>query len=286
VAARPLLEEIGRLGFSRVELNAQLPRYLLDSVAEEAARAGFLVGSLHNFCPAPPAGEEGDSLASAREKIRARAVRNTVLTVEAAARLGASAVVLHLGLVPPRRSARRLQAWTERGLAGTPKYLRLRDRVLARRARLARPCLERVVRSLRELAPPAEALGVRLGLETRYHPWEIPSFPEIGEILEEVGSPALGYWHDLGHARVRETLGDEPALSYLERYGKRLIGMHIHDVVVTRDHKAPGEGEMDFSPYRPWLAANGIHKVFEVHPGATPEQIIRGRVLLENLVGA
>ncbi len=178
-----------------------------------------------------------------------------------------------------------MAAGAERGLAGTEKFLRLRERVRSRRARLERPYLENVVRSLRELAPSAEGLGVRLGLETRYHPWEIPSFPEIGELLDSVASPALGYWHDLGHAAVRETLGDEPALSYLERYGTRLIGMHIHDVVVTRDHKAPGEGEMDFSPYRPWLAAKGIHKVFEVHPGATPEEIIRGRILLENLVG-
>jgi sugar phosphate isomerase/epimerase len=33
----------------------------------------------------------------------------------------------------------------------------------------------------------------------------------------------------------------------LERFGKRITGVHLHDVKGITDHQVPGKGEVDFS---------------------------------------
>ena len=60
--------------------------------------------------------------------------------------------------------------------------------------------------------------------------------------------------------------------------------MHIHDVILTRDHKAPLQGELDFS----WLVEymrEDVLKVMEVHPIATAEELKKGLEFLQILTG-
>ena len=53
----------------------------------------------------------------------------------------------------------------------------------------------------------AEALGIRLGLECREDPREIPPDDFWDRVLQKLPAPTFGYWHDFGHAAAKEYLG-------------------------------------------------------------------------------
>ncbi|HOO76619.1 MAG TPA: sugar phosphate isomerase/epimerase family protein [bacterium] len=280
--ARSMVAELAGLGFERIELNAFMPSRMVEEVHDMVREGAVEVSSLHNYCPAPPLRrrEEPPSLSAPAERERAWAVRNTLNTIDRARELGASAVVLHLGAVPPSRSARDLYAWIDAGGGGTPRYLRKKEKILLAREKRKSPYLRAVRKSLEELVPAARSAGVRLGMETRYFPWEIPNLDEIEELWDGLDSRALGYWHDVGHAAVRENAGLERALSYLERYGSRLVGLHIHDVEGTADHRVPGSGSVDFAVLRSAVGQEGVVPVIEVHPRETAAGIAGAREML------
>ena len=124
--------------------------------------------------------------------------------------------------------------------------------------------------------PYAEQLGVRLGLETRYYFAEIPSLDEFMMIFRNVQSPALGYWHDTGHAHVMETLGIATQNDFLTKYGDRLIGIHLHDAVGGSDHRAIGRGNVDFEKVLSY-AKPETQLVLEIHGQAPASEIVKSR---------
>jgi sugar phosphate isomerase/epimerase len=57
----------------------------------------------------------------------------------------------------------------------------------------------------------------------------------------------VGYWHDTGHAGTHERLGFTTQAEWLKRYADRMIGIHLHDINVERDHQCPGNGSIDWA---------------------------------------
>jgi len=288
--ARAMVEELKELGFDRLELSFGLPSRMVSDICRMVEEGVIAVGSLHNYCPAPIL-RDGESLShsilplsNTDEEDRKWAVRQTMRTIETAHSLGASAVVLHMGKVLIRPISPRLMMLVENGEAQSGRADRLRKKLRDRRESKKGQYLEQAAKSLRDLAPYAEEMGIKLGIENRYYPEEIPDLDEIGSLIEWTDSPAVGYWHDIGHAAVKENIGWESQQEYLKRYGDKLIGMHIHDVILTRDHKAPLQGELDFS----WLVEymrEDVLKVMEVHPIATAEELKKGLNFLQHLTG-
>jgi len=81
--------------------------------------------------------------------------------------------------------------------------------------------------------------------------------------FREFGSPNIVYWHDTGHAQIKENLGFIRHVEHLQSLAGRLAGFHIHDVQFpTRDHCAPGTGTIDFAALQPFVKPEHI-KVFE-----------------------
>ncbi|MBQ2770907.1 MAG: sugar phosphate isomerase/epimerase, partial [Clostridia bacterium] len=73
---------------------------------------------------------------------------------------------------------------------------------------------------LGHLCDVAEAAGVRLAVEN------LKNWPALIRILDDLWDhPALGFCFDSGHANV-VAQGD---VSLLERYGKKLFAIHMHD---------------------------------------------------------
>lgn len=286
--AAAMVEELKGLGFSSLELSFGLPVPMVEEIRGLVASGQISVASLHNYCPAPvlPAGMKFSHsslpLSHLDERIRRWAVRQTLRTIATARELGARAVVLHLGRVEIRPVSPRLIAMLENNLAGTPRFRKLSDKLKKRREKAKKPYLEQSLRSLKELAGPAGELGIRLGVENRYYPEEIPSLDEIGEFIQAVDSPAVGFWYDLGHAAVKGNLGWDDPGEYRKRYEKHLIGLHLHDVIRSRDHKAPLEGDLDYSPIREILKRD-LLRVLEVHPAATAEEVRAGAAYLKEL---
>lgn len=236
-------------GFTAVEANAFVKTA---EMLERLAQGPLPIRSLHNPIPNGPSAlgisSYDLSLCSLDETERQEAVRFARRTVEQAARLNARAVVLHMGHVPMDRETERLlhDLWHE-GKTSTQEYFDVQWSIPERRARTAAQHVERAVQSVRELEGPARTHGVLLGIETRHNLHEIPNIDEMAVMLQAADPAVVGYWHDTGHAGTHERLGFTTQAEWLRRYGQRMIGIHLHDMDVERDHQCPGDGELDWA---------------------------------------
>jgi sugar phosphate isomerase/epimerase len=189
------------------------------------------------------------NLAGLDEEERRSAVAATCRTVDFAADTGARWVVVHLGSIErgPRAQERRLRELFAAGAIEGDEAARARDEAVAIRAADAPPHLEAAGRSLAEIVAHARPRGVAVGVETRLHYFEVPSAEEAVSLLAGYAPDEAGYWHDTGHAEVCARLGLLPHQRWFELLGDRLIGSHLHDVRELRDHRAPGNGTLDWS---------------------------------------
>jgi len=277
-----IVAEAEQLGFSHLELSFSFPIHLFTDIKDMVKAGRISVVSLHNFCPLPIVSPKGNTtpdmflLSSPQEDERARAVRFTKGTIDAARDIGARCVVLHLGRVDiADDGSRPLIERLEKGKSGSLYYAFLKGRALLKREKHKKKYLEQAIKSLGELAGYAQGCGIQLGIENRYYIREIPSFDEIGLLLEKFQGETVCYWHDFGHAQFKENLGIGTHEEYLKRYGSRIAGVHIHDIVRSDDHRAPLCGTINYNKFKTYLRPDMI-KVFEMHHPATVEEIGRG----------
>jgi len=252
-------------GFTHIEGNVFISsRQMLD----ELAGGPLPISSLHCPCPNPtgPTGVPASrlSLSSIDKEERGQALRFARETIDAAARLGARAVILHMGEVPLGSSSQdRLRHLWQRDLAGSQEYRSTKEQLLSRRSFAAPPFVDTALQSLGELSRYSEQRGVLLGVETRVYIHEIPDIDEMQRLLSEVGSKSVGYWHDVGHAEVQHRLGITPHHEWLSRFRDRMIGIHLHDILGVTDHCCPGAGDLDWAMIASSLPP-GMIKVCEI----------------------
>lgn len=234
------------LGFGGIEVSHIVTPAMLGDV--RVAELG--IRSVHFPAPAVPSpfGQAAEALLSSpREEARRWAVAQGCGSIDLAAAAGAPAVCLHLGETP---AARHLEwALAQRFLGGqrnTGSYAAALAGVIADRARVAGPALAAAQRSLDELAAYARPRNVRLGVESRVQHWQIPTFDELGVLLENSDPAVVGFWYDCGHVQVLHNLGLHSHDAWLDAYGARIVGVHLHDTAGLRDHLLPGLGELDF----------------------------------------
>jgi len=137
----------------------------------------------------------------------------------------------------------------------------------------------------RRLRAEAEARGIRLGIENREALEEIPLENDFTLFFKEFADPNICYWHDTGHAQIKENLGFIHHVMHLGSLADRLAGFHIHDVQFpARDHCPPGAGMIDFAALKPLVKPEHI-KVFELNPGVPVEDLKRGVGYLKAIWG-
>jgi len=272
-----VLDPILDLGFEAIELEFRITGKLLEGMAPSLKAGAPRVISVHNFCPVPDilppqkAGGDAFNIASLDREERERAVRYTCRTLEVAHELEVGVVVLHLGYIEGEERKDAPQRAYREGRWGKEEL----QEYLKERSLKAPPHLDAVFFSLERVLRRAETLGVKVGVENRYHLSEIPLGEEIGMVLQEFAGGPIGYWHDTGHAAVAEALGATRQKEILERYGARMIGIHLHDAQGVDDHLPPGRGGVDFEMVGEFLR-EGVLKVMEIHPPATGEEIVEG----------
>jgi sugar phosphate isomerase/epimerase len=280
IDGRAMVNEVRALGFDYVELGHGTRLSLLTGVQEAVAAGEIKISSLHNFCPIP-LGVMGPApnyyLPSSRdEEERKYAVRQTLRTIDCAAALGAKAVVMHLGQVPMRNYTVRLLDLHVEGRADSPKYRRLSEKAIAVRNKKRQKPLDQVYRTLDEVLPRAKEMGVKIGMETRFGIEEIPNEEEAEQILTRFGTDTILYWHDVGHAAVKETLGLMSVDGILNRFRGRTAGIHLQDFSPpVEDHLPPGLGTYDFGRLTPFITDNMV-LAWEIHPHWKAEDITDG----------
>lgn len=285
-----MLREIRDLGFEYAELSHGTRISLLPGILEAVDAGEIKISSLHNFCPLPVGVNNSApnlyQFSSEYPRERELALRYTLKTIELATRVRASVVVLHLGSLEIKPYTDKLLEMVQRGDKDTPRYERLCAEVESRREAKKEPYYERVKEVLKKLLPEAEKRELRLGIENRQAVEELPLEGDFQLLFRELRNPRLVYWHDTGHAQIKQNLGFIPHLMQLESLRDRLFGFHIHDVQFPgRDHCAPGTGTVDFAALSRVIKPDHL-KVFEFSPSVTPEQARTGTDLVKKLWGA
>jgi sugar phosphate isomerase/epimerase len=284
-----MLREIRELGFEYAELSHGTRISLLEGIYKAVDEGEIKISSLHNFCPLPLGIERAApnifkfTALSAQE--RDLAWRHTLRTLDTAVRVKAPLVVLHMGSVEMRDYTDKLIVLAEDGLVGSPKYDRLSMEVLEKREARKEEHLKVAYDLLHRLAPEAEKRGLRLGIENREAVEEIPFETDFMFFFKEFSSPAVAYWHDTGHAQIKENLGFLHHLLHLDSLSSRLAGFHLHDVEFpARDHRPPGKGTVDFAALKPMVKPEHI-KVFEFSPRLAREEALEGVAHLKKIWG-
>jgi sugar phosphate isomerase/epimerase len=192
------------------------------------------------------------------------AVGFTKQTIDLASSVKARAIVLHMGEVPIDLNLQsRLFELHRGGYAQTKEYSQAREELVCQRDSQAPPYLDEAKKSLQEITEYGLQKGMILGLETRFHPHEIPNMDEMAELLSEAPRDSVGYWHDIGHAAVQQQLGFGSHEEWLSQFRYRMFGIHLHDVLGITDHHAPGQGNMNWEMVSKYLRPE-VLKVCEI----------------------
>ena len=282
-----MLRELADLGFRHVELSHGIRLSLVPGILRALEESWIAVASVHNFCPLP-LGVTGaapnlfePSAASRRERLQWE--HTTRKTLEFAKRVGAARVVLHSGrvrflLADP---VRRLEAVAE----DAEELERLRKKALKRVQRAYRGFEKRLLERYEAIAEHAKDNGLLLGVENREGFTEMPLDSEMGPFLKRLeAAEVYRYWHDAGHAQLKERMGLSRHAEQLEALRPYLTGFHLHDVnPAGEDHQVPGTGTIDWAMLASFVRP-GDTVVLELSPRLRSQQVLEGAAFLENLV--
>lgn len=276
-----ILVPILDLGIDAIELEYRITDSIFREMMPALKREQPSVVSIHNFFPVPAhlakdqASGNVFSLSSPEKEERERAVEFTLSTLEHAHEVGARAVVLHMGKTQMDDGFGRLKEELEDGTIEEDETRNYVTALGRERKKAGKKHLDAALFSLDKLWRPAERLGLNIGIENRYHLREVPSADEIGVILDRFAGGNIGYWHDVGHAAVQETLYGIDHEELLIRFSPQMVGVHLHDADGANDHQAPGKGKIDFEMVKKYVPADAI-RVIELSPDVSAEELLDG----------
>lgn len=285
-----MLREIRGLGFEFAELSHGIRLSLLPGIVQAVDAGEIKISTLHNFCPLPMGVERPAPnlylFSSEDQRERENAFRHTIKTLDTAQRLKAQVVVLHTGRIDMRNYTEKLMELIDKGQRDSDRYASLCEELLVKREQKKDRYIENAYQMLDRLAKEAEARGLKLGIENREKLEEIPIDAEFSFLFRRLkNNPIIGYWHDTGHAQIKENLGFIHHVIHLECLAERLIGFHVHDVTYPgRDHAAPGSGTIDFAALKAVVKPEHI-KVFELSPHVTREAAEKGIAHIKGIWG-
>jgi len=201
-------------------------------------------------------------------------------------RVGAKLVVLHTGSVDMKDYTDKLLDMAGEGKLGTPKFVKLCEEVVALREKKKQRYMDNAYEMIGRIVDEAKPRGIKLGIENREALEEIPFESDFEAFFKEFRDPTVVYWHDTGHAQIKENLGFISHRRHLESMAGRLYGFHLHDVQPPgRDHRPPGSGCIDWAGLKPLVRPDHL-KVFELSPSLSPEEARAGVAFLQGLWGA
>ena len=284
-----MLREIRDQGFEYAELSHGIRISLLPGIFEAVEAGEIKISSLHNFCPLPMGVERAApnvyKFSSDDRRERDSAFKHTLKTLETAVRVGAKLVVLHTGSVDMKDYTDKLLDMAGEGKLGTPKFVKLCEEVVALREKKKQRYMDNAYEMIGRIVDEAKPRGIKLGIENREALEEIPFESDFEAFFKEFRDPTVVYWHDTGHAQIKENLGFIHHAMHLGSLAHRLAGFHIHDVQFpARDHCPPGSGMINFDSLKAMVKPEHI-KVFELNPGVAVDELKQGVHHLKGIWG-
>lgn len=290
-----MLKEMADLGFEWVELSHGIRIPLVPGILRAVEEGIIKVATTHNFCPLPPGVMHAapnihmPSSKDARE--RDQWLRQSKRTMDLAHQVGAKKVIMHLGAVeffwfnPARKLSNYLRDHPKADLAKDAEYQRILAAAVVKLRSHLPQFWENMKAGIGELLPYAEQKGLKLGFENRERFEELPIDADHGELVAHFARPqACGYWHDTGHADIKENMCLLNHREHLEKNSANLIGFHLHDVSVDgHDHQGIGTGKIDFEMVSSfWRTDHTL--VIELSPRISVEDVIKSKKRVEQLV--
>ena len=292
-----MLQEMAGLGFEWVELSHGIRITLVPGILRAVEEGVVKVSSCHNFCPLPTgfmhAAPNLYLASSADPRERDQWLRHSKRTIDFAHQVKAAKVVMHLGSVeffwsnPARKVDAYLDDHAGADLAADTAYQRILAKALARLKQRMPVYWANTQQGLTELLPYAAQQGVKLGFENREKFEELPLDADHPALIEAMARPdACGYWHDCGHAQIKQNMCLLNHREHLEKNAPNAIGFHLHDVNAQgHDHHAIGTGVIDFGMVSSfWRPEHTL--VIELSPRLTVEEVLASKQRVEELVTA
>ncbi|MCP2604713.1 sugar phosphate isomerase/epimerase [Candidatus Aminicenantes bacterium AH-873-B07] len=283
-----LIKKLIELEVDVIELQYNIPIDFWKGFWPLLKKEGIRVSSIHNFFPIPEILEKGSGdaflLTSLDENELKLALKYSSHSIKIASEIEAPIVIFHTGNVPVSDKKKDLFfRFFDEGKKDKAK--RLLDDLMEERKRNSKLYFDRLLTALEHLIRVAERESVKIGIENRYFPNEIPLPEELADIFKKFSGAPLRYWHDFGHAHHLEILGLVPHREWLEKFRESLVGLHLHDARERDDHLAPGIGEINFYELLKLLPKNKkIIKVVEVHPKVKEKELSESFKFLKNLL--
>ena len=281
-----LLDSILESGISALELEYRISEPMRKQMWKRLKSSEFEVLSIHNIFPLPDGVARDQATAdfflfsSPEKEERNLAIKYGLKTLHFAADLEARAVVFHLGRVDMNDEIEKAWSFFDNETVHTDEADEWREKKLAERTAKAGAYFDAVLLSLDHLNEEAVKLGLLIGVENRLRLHQIPFMDEFEIIFNEFAGGAIRYWHDCGHAEILHRYGFlHHEKDLLAKYAEYLGGIHLHDVVGRKDHRAPGMGDLDFDMIAKYINKNTI-RIIEVHGMVEPKDIERGVQLL------
>lgn len=289
-----MLREMADLGFSHVELSHGIRITLVPGILRAIEEGVVKVSSTHNFCPLPmgivQAAPNAFEPSRSQYQEHDQWLRHTKRSIDFAAQVGARVLVTHLGSVhffwtnPGLKLRYYRRAHPDVNVREDPKYQKLLAKAVAKLRARMEPYWNQVRGSLEEIREYALGKQIAIGCENREKFEELPLDADFPALFDSLGNPhPCGYWHDTGHADLKQAMGLVDHRELLRQNADRLLGFHLHDVSEGDDHQPIGLGQIDFTMVSEFWRPHHL-LTLELGPRVTPQQVRDSRAALERLI--
>lgn len=126
------------------------------------------------------------------------------------------------------------------------------ERALAERARHADAHADALCRSLYDVQKRLN--GVAIALLTPENPLAICFPDQMEHVITDRSDMRRSYWHSTAFAACLHKLGGPSEETWLERFGPRMAGVYLSDMLGGEGEQTPGLGEVDFKRIKAYLA--------------------------------
>jgi len=253
------------MGFRRLELGLTDVPVPLNGFEDTQRETGITVASLVCGCLDPRSENiSGSRLGSLDEDRRERALISVRRHAQVARKYGCPVVILrgceveHAALQPEAEAL-----YARLAKEGPGEEIRSAIQCFVAKAqRKGQRQVDHICRSIHALI--AELPGVRFALEPGLHFNDLLNLEAMGWVLDDLARHGLGYWHDTGTVHLRERAGLPGQGDWLERYGDKLLGVHLQDAAGDETRMPPGLGEVDFKLVADYIPSTA-EKVVEIN---------------------